>query len=367
MSTGFLNSAKNALTKCSSSSKTVSDHPLRNDNPDGDLGNSHHESSKNAGVTTRGGGAHREEDISHTHKSQPARESMQAFPRKEITPPRTIQEPSHCARQTSVYECGASIKKKELQDQLSVVQNTLYTMPSPSEARKKEIERLLEEIRRLDSAKALVEKEAGKKICDLERKIQLQDQDIRNLRERLRISEERHSQTKRLLDDRTAELKGAQVFLTTADRYSGADIIKMAESLNAEIFQVSALMAELLADAPIVEDSVQRAQYIQEYQGYLDGGRKILGSRIVDYLITESTKIRVDPLPLQLAFQALLTGWCIHEVNHFCEGPAGESLKQIYEHIYKSGKSFASRHPDTRYQLTYHYQRSKRLREDGAS
>ena len=55
------------------------------------------------------------------------------------------------------------------------------------------------------------------------------------------------------------------MFLTTGDRYSGADIIKMSESLDAEIFQASVLMAELLVDTPVVEDSVQR-QYIQGYK-----------------------------------------------------------------------------------------------------
>jgi hypothetical protein len=121
----------------------------------------------------------------------------------------------------------------------------------------------------------------------------------------------------------------------------------MAEALNAEIFQASALMAELLVDAPVIEDSEQQRLYIQKCKNYLEHDRKVMGSQLFDHLATKSKEIRVDPLPLQLAFQALLTSWCVYEVGHFCEGPTGKSLKQIYKRIYESGKSFIKRHPDT--------------------
>ena len=49
-----------------------------------------------------------------------------------------------------------------------------------------------------------------------------------------------HQQTIALLDVRTAELKGAQVFLTKADQFSGADVIKSVEELNGEIMQTAA-------------------------------------------------------------------------------------------------------------------------------
>ncbi|KAF8815527.1 hypothetical protein BYT27DRAFT_7193263 [Phlegmacium glaucopus] len=121
----------------------------------------------------------------------------------------------------------------------------------------------------------------------------------------------------------------------------------MAECLNAEIFQVSAQMAEMFVDAPVIEDCVQQKRIIQEYKEYLNDGRRIIGSQLFDHLETKSSGIRVDPLPLQLAFQALFTWWCFYEGDRFCDGPAGKSLKQIYRRIYESGKSFIRRHPDT--------------------
>ncbi|KAF8802604.1 hypothetical protein BYT27DRAFT_7172654 [Phlegmacium glaucopus] len=265
---------------------------------------------------------------------------MQVSPRMETTPAESIQGPSYRHRQNSIHDfLTLSREKKSLQSQLLDMQETLNTALNASEAHRKEVTRLKGEIERLDSlliSMVAEKKETGNKICELEGKIRGQDEEIRNLQQRLRISEEQRSQTTKLLDDRTAELKGAQAFLTTADRYSGADVVKMAECLNAEIFQVSAQMAEMLVEAPVMEDCGQQKKIIQEYKDYLDDGRRIIGSQLFDHLVSKSSGIRVDPLPLQLAFQALLTWWCVYEGDRFCEGPVGKSLKQIYRRIYES-------------------------------
>ena len=367
----LIDSTKKALTKRHPSFKAVSNHPLQNDKPRGNPDSRHHESPEKEPTTvcTPALVAHREKDDVHTQNFQPTREPMREFPRKEsqITPPESIHLPSKRVRQTSMHEFRVLTReKKGLEDQLSETQNTLDTVLNTCETHRKEIRRLKEEVQRLDStviSMGSAGKIAGNKICDLERKVLQRDENIRNLEQKLRISQEQRSQTTKLLDDRTAELKGAQAFLTTADRYSGADIIKMAESLNAEIFQASALMAELLVDAPVIENSVQQKQYIQRYKEHLEHGRKVMGSRLYDHL-AKSKEIRVDPLPLQLAFQAVFTSWCVNEVGRFCDGPAGKSLKQIYRRIYRSGKSFIRRHPDTSY---HRDQRPKPWREDGAS
>ena len=342
----FLSSStKKASTKPPLSSKATSNHPLQNDKPRGSPDSRHHASSEKE-LTMHVPGALREKDDVHTRNFQPTREPMQMFPRKETQtiPPESTHAPSYRVRQTSM---ALNKEKKDLQSQLLEMQDVLDTALNTNVAREKELERLREEVQRLDSiviSMASAEKIAGNEIRGLERKVLQRDENIRNLEQKLHISQEQHSRTVKLLDDRTAEIKGAQAFLTTADRYSGADIIKMAESLNAEIFQSSAMTAELLVDAPVIEDSEQPRQYIQKYEKHL---RKVLGSQLFDHLATKSREIRVDPLPLQLAFQALLTSWCAYEINQFCDGPTGRSLKQIYDRIYKSGKSFIIRHPDT--------------------
>ena len=352
MMNSFYNTKKTS-TKGPSSSKAISNYPLQNHKPHGDPDSRHHESPKKEPTTvyTHASVTLREKDGVHTQNFQPAREPKQAFTRKETQtiPPESIHEPDYHVQQ--MYEFRALTQEKEaLQARLLATQVAHDRAQNISESRRKEIGRLEKEVQRLCSTvTSMVSEEevADNKMGDLERKIQQQDENIRNLEQKLRISQEKRSQTTKLLDDRTAELKESQAFLMISDRYSGADIIEMAESLNAEIFQASALMAELLVDAPAVEDSVQQRQKLQRYEKYLKLGRKEIGSRLFDHLATKSREIRVDPLPLQLAFQAVFTSWCVYEVNHFCKGPTGESLKQIYRGIYKSGRSFIRTPPDT--------------------
>ena len=54
----------------------------------------------------------------------------------------------------------------------------------------------------------------------------------------------KHSHTVALLDTRSSELRGAQAFLTKADSTSGADVVRMVESLGAEILQIAAFIAD---------------------------------------------------------------------------------------------------------------------------
>ena len=353
----FFDSTKKVVTKRpSSSSRPTSNYPGQNDKPRGDPDTRYHEFLKRKPTTalyTHAPVAFREKDDVHAQNFQPTRKPMQALPRKETTqtiPPESFHAPSYHVQQTSTHEYRALTQEKNrLQSQLLAKQEVLDTALNTNEACKKETRRLKEELQRLDSimiSMSSAEKIASNKINDLEKKVLQRDESIRNLEQKLRISEEQRSQTTKLLNDRTAELKGAQTFLTTADRYSGADIIKMAESLNAEIFQASALIAELLVDVPATEDSVKQEKHIQKYEKYLEHGRRVMGSKLFDHL-TKSNEIRVDPLPLQLAFQALFTSWCVYEVDQFCEGPTGKGLKQIYRGICKSGKSFNGRYPDT--------------------
>ena len=67
-------------------------------------------------------------------------------------------------------------------------------------------------------------------------------------------------------------------------------------------------MAELLVDAPlppsVVEDFEQLRNFIQRYEKRLEHDRKVIESQLFDHLpvAAKSREIRVDPLPLQLAF-----------------------------------------------------------------
>jgi TolA-binding protein len=81
--------------------------------------------------------------------------------------------------------------------------------------------------------------EARKQIRDLQGKIQKLGEELNILKGTLRGVQDKNLHTVKLLEERTTGLKGAQTFLTTDDRYAGAEIMKMVEPLNliAETFQ----------------------------------------------------------------------------------------------------------------------------------
>jgi hypothetical protein len=59
------------------------------------------------------------------------------------------------------------------------------------------------------------------------------------------LKEARYGQTCELLNARTSELRGAQAFLTTADKLSGAEVSEMVGILNGEIHQAASYIADL--------------------------------------------------------------------------------------------------------------------------
>ena len=171
--------------------------------------------------------------------------------------------------------------------------------------------------------------EAEKQIRNLQGKNHKLEEDLKMLQGTLRGAQEKHSHTAKLLEERSADLKGAQTFLTTIDRYSGADIIKMVEALNAEIFQGAALISELPGDETMIEvDELRKASHcLIQY----------IGPELFEHLSTKSKQIQVDPFPLQLAVQAILTKWCDFMLQYFYMGPAIDDLSEVYRRIWESG------------------------------
>lgn len=178
--------------------------------------------------------------------------------------------------------------------------------------------------------------EAETQIRKLQGKNQKLEEDLKILKGTLRGVQDKHLHTIKLLEERTADLKGAQTFLTTADRYAGAEILKMVEALNAEIFQGAALISELLGDAIVkVDEQRKHAQVARDNRDYLV---RVIGPELIEHLSTKSEQVQVDPLPLQLAVQAILTSWCVFMVNNFYAGAGSGDLKEIYKRIWESGR-----------------------------
>ena len=179
--------------------------------------------------------------------------------------------------------------------------------------------------------------EAKKQIRDLQGNNQRLEDEFNILKGTLRGVQEKHSRTVKLLDERTADLKGAQTFLTTDDRYAGAQIMKMVEALNVEIFRGAALISEPPEDENAFKVN-ERRRTAQLTRGDRDYLTQFIGPRLFEHLSTKSKIVQVDPIPLQLAVQAILTRWCIFMVNTFYPGPASNDLEEIYGRIWESGR-----------------------------
>ena len=180
--------------------------------------------------------------------------------------------------------------------------------------------------------------EAKKQIRDLQGINQKLEDELNILKVALRNVQDKQLHTVKVPDEQTADLKGVQTFLTTVDRYTRAEILKMVEALNDEIFQGAGLVSKLLEDGNAFEVGEQRkiAQLTRYYDR--DHLTQFIGPKLLEHLSTKSKQPQVDPFPLQIAVQTILTRWCVFMVNSFYPGPASNDLKEIYRRIWESGR-----------------------------
>ncbi|PPQ74253.1 hypothetical protein CVT24_001154 [Panaeolus cyanescens] len=167
---------------------------------------------------------------------------------------------------------------------------------------------------------------------ELKDKNQRLETDVKLMKDKTREAEEREGQLQALLDVRTSDLKGAKTFLTMEDKFSGADVLKMVEGLNAEIFQASAYIAGLVEDVP--KEQMKRFTWKQcMSQDAFNLVQKRVGPALMDFIEEKGPENRRDPLALQLAFQAFLVWWSAYMVNSFADGPTGHELGILYKAI----------------------------------
>lgn len=219
------------------------------------------------------------------------------------------------------------------QDNLKIAEQRKIDLHKANNQLRDEKAQLLERER----AAANKERETQQKIAELQSKNRRLEEEVRSLKEKFRSSEDKNSQTTTLLQSRTADLRAAEAFLTTANQYSGSDIINMVQILNAEIFQAAAYMAELLEDPSTVAAEEDRKRVLQKYSRSLEEARPEVGESLFTYCAGRGTKIRSEPLPLQLALQSLFSRWCAVRINRFSSGDFNGDLLRLYQEIQKSG------------------------------
>lgn len=269
---------------------------------------------------------------------------------RRVDSPERRTEPARKRRYTDEEQLRASVAERAkensvLSQQLFATRNDLADAIRKNQASQQRIQNVLEEkstiLTQLQSYKKdweAREQEAVQKIRELETSNKRKDDELRMVQARLRSSEEKQTQLTKLLEVRTADLNGAQTFLTTADAYSGADVIAMADALNSEIFQTAAYMAELIEDDSMQATPQEQSKLVEKCRNNLERYvRREIGEGLWSHLQSHYSNIRTEPLPLQLAFQCILTRWCGYHLRAFMLGSFGDALDKLYQRIRETG------------------------------
>ena len=142
-----------------------------------------------------------------------------------------------------------------------------------------------------------------------------------------------------LLDVCTAERKGAQAFLTKADQFSGADIIKLVEDLNREIMQAAASLAEDLVIAEKKVNGQEEGPESDEIKEVYERMEEIVGPRMAELL--KASEHHEDPILIQIAFQMDMAAYTHWIMSSWCfESPEDEHmLSEIYVKVQEAGSS----------------------------
>ncbi|GLB37871.1 hypothetical protein LshimejAT787_0409220 [Lyophyllum shimeji] len=160
--------------------------------------------------------------------------------------------------------------------------------------------------------------------------------DLRQAEERRRDAERRqceaeahYEQTARLLEETTAELKGATLFLTKTDALSSADVAAMIDGLNAEIKQLAAFMADTLD-----ERGTGREMHTPVNSNERVSNIRNVGEPLVQFLRDNRTQ-RLDPMAVQISLQLCLADACFMVVESWQPGNwrADDALWDVYSSI----------------------------------
>jgi len=141
----------------------------------------------------------------------------------------------------------------------------------------------------------------------------------------------RYEDVKSLSDTRGRELVGAQVFLSSkADSLSISDVTQKIHTLNEEIYQAAASLADFIVRSKekiSEEDSKQ----------YVDHSKSLLGPSLAQILHTAAGKSDepVNPFLVQVTLQAFLVNFCKKKIDQWTgvDSSTDRFLHTLYREI----------------------------------
>ena len=233
-------------------------------------------------------------------------------------------------------------KERRHQEELNFLRNSLNDSQVEMGAMKSSLTVCMVEIERLKKRLAETERDLdsmekqNRTLADQTRKLGAQNQKLEG---ELKNTKAEHRDSIELLRIRTAELKGAQAFLTKADILSGAEVIKLVEALNGEIMQTAAVMAEAF--------SIEEKRRVEAKNGEAEEMSKVFAraGEIVGYRMAEmlrTSEHHEDPILVQMGLQTAMVGYTHWVISSWCfESPEDEHmLSEVYARVRETGKYF---------------------------
>lgn len=141
-----------------------------------------------------------------------------------------------------------------------------------------------------------------------------------------------------LLEDRTEEVKVAQAFMTTADKYSVAEVSQMVEHLNDEIYQCAMDFSDMVLEQG-VKPMWQRSE--REWGESLEAARHAFrrwNKSVIDRLEADLLRDDPDATLLECMVQYAFTARCHEIIRAFCpqEKVVDKYLCDLWEKIASS-------------------------------
>ncbi|KAG5636037.1 hypothetical protein H0H81_009310 [Sphagnurus paluster] len=153
-------------------------------------------------------------------------------------------------------------------------------------------------------------------------------QELLVAKEEIQRAEAQHERTRNSLKERTKELRSANLFLSQADSLSSADIIAMVNTLNAEILQGAAVLADSLEYARGGPTPTAEA---------VGATQMLIGEDLVQALLAQRDQEEFDPTVVQLALQVCLVH-CCNSVIETWTIREDAAFKEVYTSIYRQEK-----------------------------
>ena len=161
-------------------------------------------------------------------------------------------------------------------------------------------------------------------------------QEAEEMRRELQHVRAAHQDTKSLLDVRTAKLRDAQAYMFKDDVISHSDVQRMVEGLNAQSFQLAALVTDSCTFMDVrPSDTDLRASY--------ERVERLIGGAACNLLL--STSHVEDPIWVQMCLQATITTfahWTINAWDLRFDSGKNALLTHIHKRLLVNGMPMCS-------------------------